>query len=210
MEYDKRVDYEKYEFVWLGKPKRYAQALIFKGKFTVQDFDDPPEDYGKTQFYYGVDFGFSEDPTILIRAFLKDNKMFITHEAYGHGVEINELPILFDTVPGVRKWKIWGDSSRPETISYLKNQGFNIEGTEKGKGSVEDGIQFLRSFEQIVIHPRCKHTYDDFNAYKWKQDKITNEILPIPVDASNHACDAARYSIEPYIKRHVTIFDVFK
>jgi phage terminase large subunit len=140
--------------------------------------------------------------------FIRDNRLYITHEAYGHGVEIMELPGFFRSVPGHDNWKIRADSERPDTISYLHNEGFDIEGAEKGKGSVEDGIQFLRSFEEIVIHSRCPGSAGDFRNYRWKRDKITNEILPIPVDKSNHACDATRYALEPYIKNKVSCWDV--
>jgi phage terminase large subunit len=204
MEYDRRVDYEKYCHVWLGEVKKYAEDCVFK-RVRVEDFDEPPED---TQFYYGCDFGFSVDPSCLERMFIKDKKLYIIHEAYGHGVEIAELAQFFRSVPGTESWKIYADSQRPDTISHLHNEGLIIEGAEKGKGSVEDGIQFLNGFEEIVIHPRCRGAIDDFKNYRWKRDRITNEILPIPLDKSNHACDAARYALEPYIKGKTSCWDV--
>ena len=197
MEYCKRVDFDKYEHIWLGKCKGYSEDCIFRGKVTVEEFPEPPED---TQFFFGADFGFSTDPTCLVRGFIQDKTLFIDYEAYGHGVEITELPAFFRTVPGADNWKIIADSERPDTISYLHNEGFDIEGAEKGKGSVEDGIQFLRSFERIIIHPRCTGTKDDFENYRWKRDKITDEILPIPKEGSDHATDASRYALERYIK----------
>ena len=196
LEYDKRVDFEKYEHVWLGKPKKYSQACIFK-RVRVEDFEEPGED---TQFFYGMDFGFSVDPSCLLRMFIRDKKLYIIEEAYGHGVEIAELPTFMRSVTDSDKWKIRADSERPDTISHLHNQGFDIEGAEKGPGSVEDGIQFISSFEEIIIHSRCPGALSDFKNYRWKQDKTTNDILPIPLDKSNHACDAARYALEPYIK----------
>ena len=142
--------------------------------------------------------------------FIKDRKLYIDYEAYGHGVELMDLPQFFKTVPGSFEadWKIIADSARPDTINFLDQKGFCIEGAEKGKGSVEDGIEFIRSFEEIIIHPRCRGTKDNFENYKWKQDKITGEILPIPAEGSDHAPDAVRYALEPYIKKKVTIFDV--
>ena len=204
MEYDKRVDYEKYEHVWLGKVKKYANALIFKGKVRVEAFETPVG----VQLYFGADFGFSVDPAVLGRMFIQNNKLFIDYEAYGVGIEINELERFYDTVPGSRKWKITADSQRPDTISHLAQRGFNIVGAEKGKGSVEDGIEFIRSFEEIVIHPRCRGAIDNFTNYKWKQDRITQEILPIPAAGSDHWVDSARYALEGYIKRKTSIFDI--
>jgi len=196
MEYDKRVDYEKYEHVWEGKVKKYGNAVIFKGKYREEAFETPED----AEFKFGADWGFSNDPTVLGRMFISDNRLFIDHEFYGTGVEINELEAAFDTVPESRKWKITADSNRPDTISHMRKLGFNIVGAEKGKGSVDDGIQFLRGFEEIIIHPRCRGAMDNFSNYKWKQDSITKENLPIPVKSSDHWPDTARYALEKYIK----------
>ena len=204
MEYDKRVDFEKYEHVWLGKPKKYAEALIFRGKYRVEDFETPED----TRFYFGADFGFSNDPLAIVRCWIKDYKLYVDYEFYAVGIEINELERAFDTIPEIRKWKITADSQRPDTISFLNQKGFDIVGAEKGKGSLEDGIQFLRGFEEIIIHPRCRGAIDNLSNYKWKQDRITNEILPIPAAGSDHVPDSLRYALEPYIKQKVTIFDI--
>lgn len=199
MEYDKRVDFEKYMHVWEGQVKRYGEAVIFHNKIVVEDFETPE----KVELRFGADWGFSNDPTVLLRCFIQEGKLYIDHEFYAVGVEITELERAFDTVPGSRKWKIVGDCERPDTISYLRQRGFNIVGAEKGKGSVEDGIEFIRSFEAIVIHPRCRGSIDNFTNYRWKRDRVTNEILPIPADGSDHAPDSARYALESYIKAKV-------
>jgi len=196
MEYDKRVDPDKYEHVWEGKCKGYSDAVIFKGKVFVEDFETPEG----VQFHFGSDFGFSQDPAVLGRMFIQDNCLFIDYEAYGVGVEIDDLEVFYDSVPDVRRWEIMADSERPDTISYLHRKGFNIIGAEKGPGSVADGISFLRGFERIVIHPRCPGAIDNFKNYKWKKDKITGKILPMPVKGSDHWPDTARYALERYIK----------
>jgi len=70
-----------------------------------------------------------------------------------------------------------------------------------GKGSVEDGIQFIRSFEQVIIHPRCKSVLSEFRLYSYKTDRLSGDILPVPVDANNHWIDSLRYALEPIIKK---------
>lgn len=198
MEYDRKVDYEKYLHVWEGQVKKYGEACIFAKKIEVREFETPEG----VELYFGADWGFSNDPCVLGRMWMNDLKteLYIDYEFFAVGVEINELERAFDTVPGSRKWKITADSERPDTISYMRNKGFNIVGAEKGKGSVEDGIQFLRGFEKIVIHPRCRGAVDNFSNYKWKQERITQEILPIPADGSDHWPDSARYGLERFIK----------
>ncbi len=204
MEWCRYNDSEKYEHVWGGRPKKYGQAVIFKNKLRIEDFEGP-DDY--TQMYQGADFGFGADPTCLIQMFIRNRTLYIWKEFYGYGIEIDDLPKCFDTVPGVRRWSIRADSARPDTISYLANQGFNIVAAEKGPGSVEDGIEFLKNFEAIVVHPTCTGSIGDFSNYRWKVDKFTEEVLPVPVDKSNHSCDAGRYALEPIMKGDISIYD---
>ena len=112
------------------------------------------------------------------------------------GCDIDFTPDLFAEVPDSHKWPITADSSRPETIAYMKKHGYDkMTYSVKGKGSVEDGIEFLKSFD-IVVHPRCQHTIDELLAYRWKVDPKTGEILPIPEDKNNHVIDALRYACE--------------
>ena len=206
IEHHKKVDYEHYEWIWEGKYKKYAEALVFKGKYIVEEFEAPSAD---TQFYYGADFGFSNDPAVLVRCFIKDHKLFVDQEAYGRGVEISDLARFYESVPGCYDWQIRADSARPDTISHLFKQGFNIVGAEKGANSIEEGISFLKQFEKIIIHPRCKGTIHDFGNYKHKQDRITGEILPLLIDKHNDVIDSLRYAIEPYSKAKATIFDLY-
>ena len=82
----------------------------------------------------------------------------------------------------------------------MRRAGFNISAAEKWSGSVEDGIAFLRSFERIVIHERCKHAAEEARLYKYKVDARTGEVLPVIVDANNHVIDALRYAISKLVR----------
>lgn len=198
MEYCKRVDYEAYEHIWLGKPKSISDSVIFRNRYRVEAF---PDDLWlqADRLFFGADFGFANDPSTLIRMFMIDTRLYIEYEAYGVGVELDEMPQFYDSIPEVRKWPVKGDNSRPETISYLARQGFSIDAAAKWKGSVEDGVTYLKGFEEIIIHERCKHTADEFRHYSYKVDKKTGDILPIIVDKFNHCIDAIRYGLDGYI-----------
>lgn len=198
MEYCKRIDYEAYEHIWLGKPKSISDSVIFRNRYRVEAF---PDDLWlqADRLFFGADFGFANDPSTLIRMFMIDTRLYIEYEAYGVGVELDEMPQFYDSIPEVRKWPIKGDNSRPETISYLARQGFSIDAAAKWKGSVEDGVTYLKGFEEIIIHERCKHTADEFRHYSYKVDKKTGDILPIIVDKFNHCIDAIRYGLDGYI-----------
>lgn len=206
MIYMKSVDYEKYQWIWEGYPRSISDAQIFKGKYVVEDFSSE----GVENFRFGADFGFAKDPSCLVRCFIKDGNLYVDHESFGHGVELKDLPALYRKIPLSHKYKIWADSSRPETIAFLQrpeNGSFNIEGAEKWPNSVEEGVEFLRSFNKIVIHPRCSNIIFEMTAYCYKVDKQTDEVLPIIIDKNNHGIDSLRYSLTTMIKRKMTIFD---
>lgn len=204
MEYDKEVDYGKYEHVWLGKTVIDTEAQVYHGKFELKEFEAPQ---GAT-FFYGADWGFANDPTAVLRCFIQEQCLYIDYESGGIGVEFEELPALFDVIPDIRRWEIRADSARPETISYMSRQQFKIKPCPKWKGSVEDGIEYIRSFRKIYVHPRCKHTYEEFKFYSYKQDKNTGDVLPIVLDKDNHYMDALRYALNPYIQKNVSILEV--
>jgi len=97
---------------------------------------------------------------------------------------------------------IRADSARPESISYLRRNGLpRIEGVKKWAGSVEDGIEFLKSFERIIIHPDCEETAREFRHYSYKVDKNSGDIQPVIVDDFNHYIDAIRYALVPLMKQ---------
>lgn len=199
MEWDKANNYEKYLHIWEGYPLTISEAQVFKGRFSVESFPDDLCEKAD-RLFYGADFGFARDPSTLVRCFIYEKRLYIDFEAYGTGVEIDELPQLYDSVPGARKWPIKADSARPETISYLRSRaGFQISPATKWQGSVEDGVAYLKGFDKIIIHPRCTHTADEFKLYSYKVDKTTNEVLPVIVDKHNHIIDAIRYSLDGYI-----------
>ncbi len=195
MEYDRVVDPDKFDHVWEGKVKTYHDALIFAGKIYEEDFEAPEG----VDFYYGLDFGFSNDPMAVNRMFIIDNELFIDYEFYARGVDIKEYSAALDTIPGIREGRIRADCSMPASISYLKGEGFDIIG--EGKLQIEDGITYLRGFKRIVIHSRCVGALDDFKNYRFKQDKLTKEVLAIIVDKSNHVPDNVRYALRPLIKK---------
>jgi phage terminase large subunit len=76
-----------------------------------------------------------------------------------------------------------------------------IKSCEKGKGSVEDGLAFIKSFKRVYIHTRCTQTLNEFRKYSYKKDRLTDEVLPIIIDAHNHFIDSIRYALEPIMKR---------
>jgi len=202
-DYDLRRDPDRYAHVWEGGYQARSEARVFRN-WSVDEFEAP----ANARFYFGCDFGFSNDPTTLVRMFIgrmvdgqavddpKGKTLFIDYEAVKIGCSIDRTPELLDKVPESRCWPIRADSARPETIDYLVRHGFpKMVRATKGKGSVIEGVEFLRSFD-IVVHRRCEHTISELTHYSYKVDPKTDEILPVLADENNHIIDAARYAIE--------------
>ena len=191
MEYDRSRDIDKYNHVWLGEYKKNSEARVFKN-WVIKEFEAPE---GVT-FRYGADWGFAQDPTVLTRCYIDGRKLYIDYEAVKIECEIPDTPRLFYQVPDSEKWRIIADSARPEMISYMRKHGFpKIKASKKGKGSIEEGIEWLKSYD-IIVHPRCSETISELTNYSYKIDKHTEEILPLIEDDNNHIMDALRYACE--------------
>ena len=205
MEYDKRRDPDKYAHVWLGEYRRNSEARVFRN-WKVEEFERPEG----TIHRLGADWGFSVDPSVLVRCSIEGNRLYVDYEAWAVGCEIVNLPELFMSVPEAEKWPITADSARPETISHMQRNGFpKIRAAIKGAKSLEDGVEWLKSFD-IVVHPRCTHLIDELTLYSYKTDPLTGLVLPILADKDNHGIDALRYACEgarrakpaPNVDRH--------
>lgn len=198
-EWQRRVDPEKYEHIWMGGFNRVSAAQVLAGKWVVEPFEaerlwDGP--------YYGADWGFSVDPTALVQFYVDGRRLMIRRELVEVGVETVDLPSFFDRMPQAKGYAIRADSARPEVISHLQQHGYpRVAAASKWAGSIEDGIAWLRGFDQIVIHPDCKVTADEARKWSYKVDRQSGDVLPVLVDRHNHCWDAIRYGAEPMIKR---------
>lgn len=191
MEYDKARDLEKYAHIWLGEYQTHSEARVFKN-WVIEPFERPLG----TVYRLGADWGYSIDPSVLVRCSIEGNRLYIDYEAYRIGCEIVNLPELFMSVPEAEKWPCTADSARPETISHMQRHGFpKMTAAIKGSKSVDEGVAFLQSFD-IVVHPRCTHVIDELTLYKYKTDKLTGVVLSELADKDNHCIDSIRYACE--------------
>lgn len=194
MEWDRQRDPDKYQHVWLGAYTGRSEARVFRNWRIGEEAEFVTD--AKTVFRMGADWGFSIDPTVLVRGYLDGRKLYVDYEAYAQQCEIDATPALFDQVPRAREFRITADSARPETVAYMRRHGFpKIVSALKGQGSIEDGISFLQSFD-IIVHPRCENVIRELGAFSYKIDAHTDEILPVLDDKNNHTIDALRYALE--------------
>ncbi len=203
MEHLKRVDYDAYLHVWEGQPVRRSDAQVLSGKWRVDAFTERDMD-GAIGPLYGLDWGFSVDPMAALKLWIKGRRLFIEHEAVKVGVELNDIPAFVrGRIPGLARHPVHADNSRPESISHVSKMdgGLNVVAADKWPGSVEDGIAFLRAFDEIVIHDRCKTTIREARVWSYRVNKATNQVEPVLVDANNHTWDAARYALGKFIRQ---------
>jgi phage terminase large subunit len=191
MEYDRGRDPDKYAHVWEGKYRQNSEARVFRN-WRIEEFDVDPA----WIIRQGADWGYAVDPSVLVQTAIVGRTLYVPYEAYRIGCEVDFLPDLFRTIPEAERWPTIADSSRPETISYMQRHGFRkMLAAVKGPRSIEEGIEFLRSFD-IVVHPRCKHTIDELRTYSYETDPLTGLVLSKLEDKNNHVIDSLRYACE--------------
>lgn len=195
-----RLDPATYAHVWEGSYLTNSDAQVFAKKISAADFSPG---LGWDGPYYGMDFGFAQDPTTAVECFIQGDCLYIRREAGKIGLELDHTAeYVSRRIPGIAGHTIRADSARPESISYLSRHGLgSITGVDKWQGSVEDGIAFMRSFRQIIVHPECTATLNEFRLYSYKVDRYSGDVLPVIVDAHNHYIDAIRYALGSMIQR---------
>lgn len=138
---------------------------------------------------YGLDFGFSQDPAALIGIYKYNDNIVVDEVIYQTGLLNSELSNLMKSY-GVTG-EIFADSSEPKSISELKRLGHQVKPVEKGRDSVNYGIQIVQQ-KHLMITKRSIGLLDEITKYIWKKNK-DGGYDTTPIDAYNHSCDALRY-----------------
>ena len=154
---------------------------------------------------FGLDFGYTNDPTALFCGFLSlsEKKLYVWDELYQKGLSNKAIHSEVSRM-GYSKERITGDSAEPKSIDELKGLGLRISGAKKGKDSVNNGIQWIQDLE-IIIHPRCVNFLLEISTYQWKKDKFDKKLNE-PEDDNNHLMDAMRYALEKYIQKNKWLY----
>lgn len=201
-----RMDDQTYRWVWEGAYRKASAAQILAGKYRIAEFTPAS---GWAGPYYGLDWGFSQDPTAGVKLWINDHRLYVEYDAGKVGLENDDIAEFMSArLPGIELHTSRADSARPETISHVRSTGGGrrkalpkIVPVEKWPGSVEDGIAHLRSYKEIIIHPRCTGFAREARLYSYKVDRLTGDVLADVIDANNHYMDATRYALGPLIRR---------
>lgn len=203
-----RLDDQTYAWIWDGAYRENSDAQILSGKYRVADFE-PAENWDGP--YFGLDWGFSQDPTAGVKCWIAEERLWIEYEAGKVGLENDDIAdYMIKRLPGIEAYTARADSARPETISHVKSKGRDgkrsclpkLEPVKKWPGSVEDGISHIRSYKEVVIHSRCTNTLREARLYSYKVDRQSGDVLPDIIDKNNHYMDAIRYALGGIIQRN--------
>jgi phage terminase large subunit len=143
---------------------------------------------------YGLDFGYSVDQTAIVAEYEYNGGVIFDEILYSKGLSNREIAEIIKQQP---KALIIADSAEPKSIAeikdYIKSFGYNIIPTEKGKDSVLFGIQYLQD-KKVSVTKQSINLIDEYRAYLWMKDKLTDEFIKEPSPIKNHLMDACRYS----------------
>lgn len=190
MERRRQYDPEGYRVYGLGEWGERHSAQILS-RYRVEDC---PRDLGAYDaMAMGMDFGFNHNNAVLLLG-LGDGKIFICDELIRAGVEGEEVARAMEgRFP--RELILWCDSASPERIRQLRRLGWRARPVKKEPGSVLAQIDYLRSRE-IIIHPRCTHTLEEMENWRWLEQRSSGELLDEPRSGNDDAMAALRYGVE--------------
>jgi phage terminase large subunit len=156
-------------------------------------------------FSYGMDFGFTNDPTTLVAVYKYDNKLIIDELIYQTGL-LNSDIIRHCKGLEDKTVYITADSAEPKSIEEIKRAGIYIKTANKGKDSINHGIDILQQHD-ILITSKSVNLIKEFRNYTWDADKAGNKLNK-PIDAYNHGIDALRYACEGLSVPKFNLWDI--
>lgn len=179
------ADKRKWEIYGLGKRAK-IEGLVFDNWEVIDEIPG----YIKKRFT-GIDFGYTNDPTAIGEVAIEGNNLYCDELCYLTRMSISDIIKKLKVVNGDRK--IISESADPRMVDEIYNSGFNIHPVEKGKGSIEAGIEKMKTMK-ILVTRRSLNAIKELKNYTYQQDK-NEKWLNIPVDDNNHFIDLVRYVV---------------
>lgn len=153
---------------------------------------------------FGMDFGFTNDPTTLIEIRMVHGALYVKEHIYRKGLTNQDISRLIKDLEITDQ--IIADSAEPKSIEELKREGIWVSPAQKGKDSIMYGIQRINEY-QVNIHASSKNLIEEFSSYIWAKDRhgqSTNK----PIDDFNHGIDAIRYALTDKLRRKKLDFSI--
>jgi len=190
----KTTDKEKWRVYGLGLTGK-TEGVIFKGVNWISEFPKNTKIVS-----YGMDFGFTNDPTTLIKCGVSDGELYAQRLIYQHEMTTKDISNALNGLKLTKKDSIYADSADPKTIKELKLLGWSVKGAKKGADSIRHGIDNIKKYKALNI-VNCKHWKVEQISYIWGVDRKTSRATNKPIDDFNHLWDALRYGIQGLNRR---------
>ena len=187
----KNTDIQYWQIYGLGE-RAASRSTIF----SYVEVNTIPED--ANLIAYGMDFGYTNDPTTLVSVYTMDYNLYIKEHLYKTQMTTTDIH-KFLLSENLNKNPIYADSAEPRLIKELRTMGHNIFPSVKGKDSVNAGIDLLKRYK-IHIETNSHNAIQEFRNYKWREDK-TGRLTNVPIDANNHCIDPCRYATYSILSR---------
>lgn len=172
---------DKYEHQILGGWLAKSEGVIFNN----WEFGEFPEGVDSV---FGLDFGFTTDPTALIETYIDTKRKRIYLKEHLYKTNLTTTPISDILKLTSRDKLVVADSAEPRLIAELKSLGNNIRPVKKGAGSVIEGIKLIQDYD-LIVDEGSTNLANELNNYAWLENKIK------AIDKFNHLIDAMRYAI---------------
>jgi phage terminase large subunit len=147
---------------------------------------------------YGMDFGYSNDPTTLVSVYTMGHNLYIKEHLYRTQMTTSDIN-SFLRDEKLASNPIYADSAEPRLIAELRRMGHNIFPSLKGKDSINAGIDLLKRYK-IHILADSTNAISEFRNYKWREDK-SGTLINVPEDKHNHIIDPTRYATYSILSR---------
>ena len=185
------TDEQYWQIYGLGE-RSASRSTIFK----YSEVNHIPVD--ATLIAYGMDFGYTNDPTTLVSIYTQDHNLYVKEHLYRTQMNTSEISQFLKDEKLLSN-PIYADSAEPRLISELRKMGHNIFSSIKGRDSVNAGIDLLKRYK-IHILSSSSNAISEFRNYKWKEDKA-GMLTNVPEDKHNHIIDPCRYATYSILSR---------
>ena len=185
IEFLKTSDPEYWKIFGMGEYGRIS-GLVFEGFAVVSQIPIEAKRLG-----FGLDFGFSNDPTALVEVYQNDGKLYINELLYQNGLTNSDISNRLLELGLQRYDTVIADAAEPKSIEEIYRAGFNIKPAKKGPDSINASIDILKRYPTCVTSTST-NLLKELRSYKWQADK-NGQTINKPVDYNNHAIDALRY-----------------
>ncbi len=208
IERKKHIDPEWYKVYGMGE-MGVIEGLVYKRVKVVNVW--PDEELADQKIVYGLDFGYSDDPTVLVRTAVLNNCLYVDELIYSYRLKLDKMGDLIKAHTDDGLIPVWADIE-PRTIDELRDRDCNVRSVNKKNKDIKPGIELCNSYDCIYVTARSNNLRREFSNYKYPKKKANataDENDDKPIDAHNHGMDAMRYArMQEKYMGNVQVFDL--